>query len=279
MLVNNMGQPFTSRAYGNVVRAFDGENISYCLGDASNAYYGFTDDPMWHNNFKKSNVEESVENGFGPTPLKIYRRHVLLLHPDKVVIYDELEADSAASWEWLLHSPVQFTIDEKNSKLVTKYDIIKSASTAQIFSNLPCIISQTDQFVVPPDKKKVRRNEPIPNQWHLTASFEKSKKNRILTIIQITPDSKPAPDIIKSGENTFDCDKWKIQAELDVDKPAGLTIENADKKVVFSYGNDNPIINGAAYKRKESNSSLLFDVIDGNKKVVEVVDRAPHPTR
>lgn len=47
ILVDGIGQPFTTRAYGKIVRMLSGKNISYACGDASNAYCGLTDYPMW----------------------------------------------------------------------------------------------------------------------------------------------------------------------------------------------------------------------------------------
>ena len=115
LLIDGIGQPFSIRAYGDIVRMLGGEHISYCLGDASNAYCGLNDYPMWIKNLASQGVEESRENGFGETPLTLYRRHIFLLHPDKVVIYDEMEARKPVRWDWLLHSPTAFFIDKENS--------------------------------------------------------------------------------------------------------------------------------------------------------------------
>lgn len=63
LLVDGIGQPFTTRAYGDIVRMFNGEHISYALGDASNAYCGISEYPMWQKNFANHNLEQSRENG------------------------------------------------------------------------------------------------------------------------------------------------------------------------------------------------------------------------
>lgn len=120
LLIDGIGQPFTTRAYGNILRMFNGEHISYALGDASNAYCGISEYPMWQKNFANHNLKQSRENGFGETPLRKYLRHIFLLHPNIVVIYDELEADKAVNWDWLLHSPVKFDIDVSTATLTTK---------------------------------------------------------------------------------------------------------------------------------------------------------------
>lgn len=276
ILVDGVGQPFTTRAYGKVVRMLNGQHISYCLGDASNAYCGVSEYPMWVNNFKDSKVEQSVENGFGETPLKKYRRHMLLLHPDIVVIYDELEADKPVRWDWLLHSPVKFQINEKENLLTTVYPEKKFSSVAQLFSHSACTITQTDKFVAPPDMQKAKKDQTCPNQWHMTAAFEKSPANRILTIIQIQPDGTPVRKLTRNGNN-FRIGSWEITAELDAARPADLLIRNPKNKAVFSFGNENLNIEGTDYQR-EKGTSLLYDEIEGEWTVHEMSDYEPQPT-
>lgn len=276
LLIDGIGQPFSTKGYGKVVRMLNGRNISYCLGDASNAYSGLCEYPMWIKNFENSNVEQSVENGFGETPLRKYRRHLFLLHPDIVIIYDELEADKPVRWDWLLHSPVPFQINEKENLLTTIYPDKKFSSVAQLFSNSNCSITQTDRFVAPPDPKKFRKERTYPNQWHMTAAFEKSAANRILTVIRVQPDGTPVSKLTRKGNN-FRIGSWEITAELDAAKPADILIRNTDNKAVFSLSNHNILIKGTNYQR-EKGSSLLYDEIDGEWTICEVSDRQPQPT-
>lgn len=276
ILVDGIGQPFSTKGYGKLVRMLNGQHISYCLGDASNAYSGISEYPMWIKNFKASKVEQSVENGFGATPLKKYRRHLFLLHPDIVVVYDELEADKPVRWDWLLHSSVQFTIHSKENLLTTTYPEKQFSSIAQLFSNSKCTITQTDQFVSPPDPQKYRKGRSYPNQWHMTATFEKSVANRILTVIRIQPDGTLAKELIRKG-NRFHVGPWEITAELDTAKPADILIRNSQNDVLFSFGNENPQVKGADLQR-EKGSSLLYDQVDGEWVVREMLDREPQAT-
>ena len=123
LLVNGIGQPYSTEGYGSVTRAMGGQHISYCLGDASHAYRGISNDPMWVGYFKQAGIEQTPENGFGATPLTKYRRHVLMLHPHTVIVYDELEASEAVRWEWLLHSPTEFKMDATKKTLSTNNKI------------------------------------------------------------------------------------------------------------------------------------------------------------
>lgn len=66
---------------------------------------------------RSQGLTQTPDNGFGETPLKKYRRHIFLLHPYTVVIYDELESSENVRWDWLLHSPVEFDIDQKTGKM------------------------------------------------------------------------------------------------------------------------------------------------------------------
>ena len=118
ILVDGIGQAFTTRAYGNITRALDGKNISYCLGDASDAYKCTSEYTLWKNAFTAAGISQTPQYGFGVTPLTKYKRHLLMLHPDKVVIYDELEASVPVCWDWLLHSPVQFSIEGSSKRIV-----------------------------------------------------------------------------------------------------------------------------------------------------------------
>lgn len=273
LLIDGIGQPFTTRAYGNIVRMFNGEHVSYALGDASNAYCGISEYPMWQKNFAGHNLEQSRENGFGETPLKKYRRHIFLLHPNIVVIYDELEATKAVSWDWLLHSPVKFQIDETTSTLTTRNKKDKYISVARLFSEQKCTISQTDKFVAEPNRKIGVRGEDFTAPWSLTASYEPGKANRILTIIQVEANENRIVNIERSGNNSFQCGDWKIEAELNTKRPASLYIWNRKTQSTFSYGKNRPVINGKVYENKRKDSSILYDSFNGTWEIREMRDR------
>ncbi len=267
LLIDGIGQPFTTRAYGNILRMFNGEHISYALGDASNAYCGISEYPMWQKNFANHNLEQSRENGFGETPLKKYLRHIFLLHPNIVVIYDELEADKAVSWDWLLHSPVKFDIEESTATLTTEDKINQYKSIARLFSEQKCAITQTDKFAAPPNQKNAVRGEDFTAPWSLTASFGPSKKNRILTIIQVEVDGNKAVEILRPSGNSFQCGDWIIDAEMNAKYPANLFIHNEKSQATFSYGKEKPVINGKAYQCKDKYASILYDCFDDKWEV------------
>lgn len=271
LLVDGIGQPFTTRAYGNIVRMFNGKNISYALGDASNAYCGVSEYPMWQKNFSAQNLKQSSENGFGETSLTKYRRHIFMLHPNIIVIYDELESGKSVNWDWLLHSPVKFNIDKATSTLITEDKESNIHSVAQLFSEQQCSITQTDQYAAAPNEKRAERGENFAKPWSLTASFGPSKVNRVLTIIQVETNEAKVAKVIRT-DNNFYCGDWIIKAELNSKRPASLHIHNNRSKATFSYGEKASIINGKPYSRKNQYSSLLYDEIDGEWKIKEAND-------
>ena len=272
MLINGIGQPFTPDAYGYIVRMFNGDHISYALGDASTAYCGISDIQLWKNSFEKYRLTQTPGNGFGETPLRKYRRHIVLLHPNTVVIYDELEASEKVRWDWLLHSPVKFDINPVSSILTTVNKKKGFGSVARLFSEQEVSITQTDKYAVPPNYAVAQRGEDFTAPWSLTASFGPSRVNRILAIIQIEADERQAVQIIKEG-NTFKCGEWFIKAELDAKRPASLYIRNNQNNATFSYGNKQPEINGKSYSCKEKDASVLFDSVNGNWKMQEMDDQ------
>ena len=264
LLIDGIGQPFTTRAYGYIVRMLNGEHISYALGDASHAYCGISEYPMWERNFANQRLEQSPENGFGKTPLKKYRRHIFLLHPDIIIIYDKLEAAKAVRWDWLLHSPKPFDIDQENQILTTENKEKGFKSIARLFSEQTCRIEQTDTFVVAPNRKLSVRGEDFSSPWSLTASFEPSKKNRILTVIQIETKDHKALKIEHPAENLLHIGNWTIEVELNARHPASLHIKDSRSGATFSYD--------------KSGSSSLNDLINGQWQTMEMEDKPLMPT-
>lgn len=279
ILVNGIGQPYSTRGYGNIMRTLEGEHITYCLGDASKAYCGISEDPMWVEAFEKAGITQTPENGFGETPLTKYRRHVLMLHPEGIVlIYDELEASEPVAYDWLLHSPSQLSLNKELLTINHSSHEFGYTAVTQLFCNNPVNMSLTDRFRVAPDPATMKKGKSYPNQWHMTARIEGEAKTRILAVIQANASGIP-PQIIRKTGNTLTIGKWTVNAELDASQPASLSITHADTPVYFSYGKENPVLNGTPYPRENTMSSLLYDAINGEYKVTEMNDRLPATTR
>lgn len=276
ILVNGIGQPFSTRGYGNINRALNGKNIAYFMGDASHAYSGISEDPTWTKAFERTGLAQTPEYGFGKTPLNNYKRHIFLLRPNKVVIYDDLGADEAVTWQWLLHSPVEFRVS--GNKIVTNYpDKGGFTSVAQMYSKQIPIIKATKEWTpggAPADQDPIK----YPKQGHLTAEFGSSAHNKILTIIQLSDDGQ-VEDVWEINNNSYLVGDWNIKAELSATAPAAISIVNKATGVAFSYGYDASATDGTPYQRQQENSSVLYDYVGGTMQVQEIVDWAPQSTR
>ena len=110
-MVDGLMQGFDLGAYGWIPRFATGKRISYVLGDASHAYngmfpkFGITEpDQPRSPRCKIRDVPITRENGFGKPGVTRFRRHMVMLRPSHVLIYDELEADKPVTWTFMLHS-------------------------------------------------------------------------------------------------------------------------------------------------------------------------------
>lgn len=275
LLVNGIGQSFTPKAYGNILRGIGGDHITYCLGDASRAYSDTCDLDVWVDHFKAAGITQTPENGFGATPLTKYLRHVWMLHPNIVVIYDELEASEPVRWDWLLHSSTAFNITP-NELIINTVNREKSfASQSQLFSGEPFSFSQTDRFVIPPTDTP---NPAYPNQWHLNATVESSRANRFLFIMQVY-DAAQSPSHLYRDGNNFTIGNWRIHAQMNPGEPASVSITNSTKPVMFSYGKGDVTLPDKVYQRTQPFSSVLYDEFKGVTEVQEQTDFLPKHTR
>lgn len=267
ILVNGIGQAFSTEAYGMMLRAGGGAHIAYALGDASQAYGGISDDPMWIQNFANAGIEQTTENGFGETPLTKYRRQTLMLYPDIVLIYDELEASEPVRWDWLLHSPVQFGI---NGDTFTTH-AETGVAVARMFSDAAFEISQTDRFVVSP-------GEGYANQWHMTATFGNCSACRILTVVQVKDSENEVLPIERDGSR-ITCGDWVIDVNLNPSSEECLLVTNRSVPAVYSYGSDNVRTGSRTYSRQYRLSSVLYDETGGQYRTDEQTDRSPVSSR
>ena len=262
ILINGIGQPFSTEGYGTVLRAGSGTNIGYSLGDASHAYCGISNDPMWIEAFSKAGLAQTPQYGFGTTPLTKYRRQMVMLYPDNMVlIYDELEASTAADWSWLLHSPVRFGINENPLSFTTEMNGGTGTAVACLFTDASCTASQTDQFAVQPT---ATANDPAyPNQWHLTVSIPNSRSVKLLTLIQVKDNAASIVTPTRDG-NTIRCGRWQIRANLSAEGEAALSVRDTQTQAKYSY---------------DARSSVLYDEINGSMRTIEETDKQQISTR
>ena len=257
VLIDGEGQPFNAGAYGWMPRFLHGEQISYAVGDASNAYSG-------------TDMGESIDFG-----MKIFRRHYIMLRPSIIIIYDELEADHKAEWTWMLHNDNGLKINADTKTIVGKNDVANAQ--VSLYSSSEIDYKVTDQFSVPVVNwtKKIDKNGQLvvfENQWHFSGvSKEKTEKMRYLAIIQVKPESTFEPVEIQGENEYFVIGDWKIKASLNVDHPAIIEVYKKDgSSGLVSSGQ--LILDGRTYKGGFTGSAKLMEVIDGKSVFKETID-------
>ena len=277
VLVNGIGQPFSTRGYGRILRAGCGDNIAYALGDASNAYCGVSDDPMWIEAFRKAGIEQTPEFGFGETPLTKYLRHVAMLAEGTIVLYDELEASEASTWEWLLHSRTRFDITRQGDTRIFETRNTEAGYKARItmICSSPLTATQTSEWTVAP----AIENAAYPRQWHLKASVADQRNVRYLAIIEVTDIDGDFTTVKTTDDRMVQFGDWLINASLDTDVRPELSIRNNIKGSGLFYGDSAPVIGDQTIQRRYYGSTMIVDKFNGQSSTLEMIDTAPASTR
>lgn len=243
VLIDGKGQGFDPESYGWIPRFVTGRQLSYAAGDASMAYGGIA--------------------GKEKTGLKKFRRHLLFLHPDVVVVYDDLEADHAATWSWYIHSPQKITIDSAQHHF---HCILNDVSAnASFFSSQPVQWALADTFAVPAENWMQRRDATgrliayQDNQWHLNAATtQKARKARFLAVMQIRK-GQFIPCRMNE-KNEIVTGNWTVKATLNANQPAMIKATAKDGNTIFSSGDG---------------VTILRERINGKWKQTETADEVP----
>lgn len=273
ILANGMGASFFSDGYGWIPRFIEGKEISYTVGDASKAYDGTVARDEYLKEGANWNVEFTPENGFGKPGVQKFRRHITMLRPSIIVIYDELTAEKPVNWSWLVHSK-----DTLNSKEEGRFYSENKFGRAELslFSNTNHQTMVTDQFYAPAVDwlgNGAKKGIPYINHWHGKVETEKSTKTRFITIIQVLDkkEDKQFQTIERNENNQFSIGDWLITVELDTAKIPSLEIVNTKTASGLSFGN-NPLIIG---KKKFNHKTLGSTILVEPNYFKEVIDRIP----
>lgn len=280
--VNGKTQAYSHSAYGWIARYLDGKDITYTLGDASKAYVPFDKSALnWITVLKDANAYTS-ENGFilneNDNPkVKTFRRHLSLLRPNILVIYDELESEKDVTWTFQLNGLERsnMSIDVVRNSLLANTD--NCDVLANVFGSSPIRTSLIDtSYVKPFDWLNPQRGRAPKvfekNQYHSRfENAQKCKKMRFLAIIQIDEsDNLHFVDVKPDKKGNFVIGDYRINACLDTSKEARLEIENTASGEYLLYGPDGK--NAKDNSRKFSHSTLLYQKDKGWQ---ESVDRHP----
>jgi hypothetical protein len=237
VLINGKGQPRGSESYGTIPRFLNCKHIAYALGDASNAY--------------------------GDAGLIRFRRHLVILRPNILIVYGDLEADHNASWQWLIHGDRNITASMRHQRLRTQTRTAQSQ--VNIFASQTSNIDINTVFDPPAlnwggNKTFLGKNMDVfPDQWHITVS-PKIACNIMpfLTIFQVCDRKNKTPfkDPVQK-DNHIHIDNWSIQANLNPDQKARLEIRHQNKRIALAV--DMPSITVGKKRYRASKATVLIE--------------------
>lgn len=257
ILVDQYGQPYDSGAYGFLPRFIEGNQLIYAVGDASHAYQAHELSPK----ARKDNTPNDME-------VKHFRRHYLLLKPNIVVVYDEMEAHKPVDWSWLIHNYHGLKINDVDQTVETTYK--DRGGKVSLFSSTPLDREVTDQFSVAP-KNFLRKKDAYgnlltyDNHWHFKATTQKKQeKMRFLAIIQVSDDLKYKEISRMGAGDVFEIEGWKINAQMDTNKSAKISIERKDGQLKFS-----------SHTEPVNQLSKLIENVNGKTVVKTAKDQYP----
>ena len=262
ILIDGEGQPYDGGSYGWMPRFLHGNQISYTVGDASNAY--------------SSSDLKSIDHG-----MERFRRHYIMLRPSIIVIYDELEADHPAEWTWLLHNDRGLKVDSAKKTIEAGNEFANA--TVSLYSSSDLHFNVTDKFPIPARNWSGKTNQEgelidFVDQWHFKGiSKIKTPQIRYLAIIQVKPKSGESvceEVVFDEKTKTYSVGDWNIKAEMDVSKSAKIEIFNNSKTAAFS-SSEKLQFDNHAYNGKVQGSSKLIEIIDGELIFKEAVDKLP----
>ena len=149
--IDGRGQPKTGEAKGNVMVFRPGQAYDYVMGDAT--------------------------SGYGPQ-VERYRRHLLFLKPDVLVMLDEVRAKKPVPLKLWLHGRAPFTIDAPAGRIGLAFG--KATLAGFLFAPGGLKIDQTDKYPIPPESGRTRP------EWHLTAETGESRPvTHILSVLGV----------------------------------------------------------------------------------------------
>lgn len=242
VLADGHGQPCSTESYAMIRYFAEGDGLAYAMGDASRAY-----------------TSEETGDDVG---VKKFLRHLILIKPDIVVIYDELEANRPVAWSWLIHSMTAIAIDSANDTFQSDFGFARGYG--KLLASGETNWAVADTFDVPAVNWRGSRTASgdlkkyDDEQWHLMATTKgRSEQARFLAVLRVGPESEAVipGDGKKAREGSLVVGDVTIEASLEAGRPAGMKISRG-RKTIFEYEADRrPVVSG-----KEAQEVLPYDI-------------------
>lgn len=277
ILADSMTQTIGTEGYGWIPRHFTGKNIAYFVGDASNAY-GQISAPLWIERAELSDIEFSEKNGWGENRVNTFRRHVVQLGNDGLVlIYDELEGKKPVAWTYQLHTrenDMKVT-GADNHFTVTGYNS-KGVSDAHIFTSAKSGYTQHNEFASPAVNwlnKTGKDGKPLVYENHHSVGIttSKTKHARIISIIDTRAKNAKPVSIERISDSQIKAGDWIINANLTSEGDAYFNVVNNSLKSGVNFNSSLIELNGKKIKLKEKGATMIIE----NGKSHIVTDEVP----
>lgn len=270
ILVDGMTQIIGTEGYGWMPRWYEGEQLSYMVGDASNAYGKITS-ALWLKRGELSDTRYTPEKGWDENKLNRYRRHIVQLgRTGLFVIYDELEGKIPVTWSYLLHTTeLPMTVNTKGDETtVIGQNKAGGQSIAHLYASEKVETSVIDTFFCTPSNWKNVTNAKgetvkYPNHWHFSAKTQKCLTARFLTIIDTHGNNRESMPIIRHGD-TFTVGSWVIRCNLKTIGRAAFEISNPAEKVTLRYD-----------ENRDNGKTIITDRVKGKKVKRALSDYLP----
>jgi hypothetical protein len=149
--IDGQGQPKTAEATGKFVVFLPGKEYDYVVGDAT--------------------------PGYGPN-VQRYRRHLLFLKPDVLVIVDEVRAQKPVSLKFWLHGRAPFTTDAATGRVGLTFGKASLSGFLRAPGGIDSV--QMDKYPIPPEQGQTRP------EWHLASETkEKRSDARFIAVLGV----------------------------------------------------------------------------------------------
>jgi len=164
LLVDGTGQAWSNTTgYAQISHFEQNKDWVYFVGDAAPAY-------------KEARLDR-------------FNRHVVWLRGDTVqtyVIFDDAIASGGTSrrFDWLLHAANRMDVDSSARRVLVKGE--KGEAQVSFLAPADLTFAQRTGFDVPAIYWRRGKNEPLPDQWHLTVTPPAGRTASFVTVIQVT---------------------------------------------------------------------------------------------
>lgn len=263
ILMDGEGQPYHTEAYGWMENFLTSERLSYAVGNASNAY-------------------DSDSEGFD-AGLRNFRRHVVMLRPDIVVLYDELEAEKPVAWSFLLHSYQEIRTDLQDRTVST--DNLRGRARVHLFASSEDSWAVTDEYEIPAENWRGLRDdngnliEYPDNAWHFSSKTKKTKRARFLAVFQVKPRTGLRDfdfnELLRMDGGGYRLGKWSIRAAMDPKEQARIEIGNTIDGVWFASSGQYLAAGDASFEGRSAFSAKLAERVEGRWTFEESLPEQP----